>query len=236
MNPEALLLKDRHQAGLLLADKLRGWRERSNTLVLALPRGGVPVGFAIAEVLHLPLDVLVVRKLGVPMHEEFAMGAIAIGGQTVLSSETVALEHLTQSQLDQVIERESAEMKRREQRYRGSRMPLDMTKKNVILVDDGMATGNTMHAATLAARTGHAAHITVAVPVLSDSAFVKIRDVADELVYLQMPAQFYAVGQWYEDFRQTSDEEVIALLTQAENIIPHHSSQHSSQHNPQVST
>ena len=167
----------------------------------------------------MPLDVLVVRKLGVPMHEEFAMGAIASGGQAVISSDTVAMEQLTQSELDQVIQRESAEMARRERRYRGNAMPLNLAGENVILVDDGMATGNTMHAAILTARAGHAAHITVAVPVLPDSAFIKIRDLADELVYLQMPEQFYAVGQWYEDFRQTSDEEVIALLAQAEHVI-----------------
>lgn len=219
MNPEALLLKDRHQAGLLLAEKLRLWRQQPHTLVLALPRGGVPVGFAISQVLHLPLDVLVVRKLGVPMHEEFAMGAIASGGQPVIASDTVAIEHLTQSALDRVIQRESAEMARREQCYRMDKMPLDLAGKNVILVDDGMATGNTMYAAILAARARHAMHIAVAVPVLSDSAFIKIRDAADELVYLQMPEQFYAVGQWYEDFRQTSDEEVIALLGQAEHAI-----------------
>ena len=219
MNPEALLLKDRHQAGLLLADKLSSWRRRPHSLVLALPRGGVPVAYAITQVSHLPLDVLVVCKLGVPMHEEFAIGAIASGGQTVLSSDTVAMEHLTKSQLDQVIEQERAEMERRERGYRAGRLPLDIAGKNVILVDDGMATGNTMQAAILAARAGHAAHVTVAVPVLSDSAFVKIRNITDELVYLQMPQQFYAVGQWYEDFRQTSDEEVIALLSEAEQAI-----------------
>lgn len=219
MNPEALLLKDRRQAGLLLAEKLRLWRQRPQTLVLALPRGGVPVGFAISQTLQLPLDVLVVRKLGIPMHEEFAMGAIAIGGESVIASDTVAIEKLTQSALDRVIQIESAEMARREQCYRMDKMPLDLAGKNVILVDDGMATGNTMHAAILAVRARHAAHITVAVPVLPDSAFVKIRDITDELVYLQIPEQFYAVGQWYEDFRQTSDEEVIALLAQAEHTI-----------------
>lgn len=215
MNPTALLLQDRHQAGLLLADKLSHWKARANAVVLALPRGGVPVAAAIAQVLQLPLDVVVVRKLGVPLQEEFAMGALASGGKTVISTETLQACQLTHGQLQQVIRRESAEVGRREQRYRGNRPPLDLTGRQVILADDGMATGHTMQAAIGAVRAMQAAHIAIAVPVLSDLAYVKIRDLADELHYLHRPEHFHSVGQWYEDFRQTSDEEVMELLAQS---------------------
>ena len=215
MNPEALLLQDRHQAGLLLADKLADWRNRPDAEVLALPRGGVPVAAAVAQVLRLPLDVLVVRKLGLPFYEEFAIGALASGGQRVLASDTLGAEHLTPQQLDQVMQRELAEIDRRERHYRVDRAPLDLAGKHVILIDDGMATGHTMQAAIGAARARLAATVIVAVPMLSDLAYVKVRDRADGLVYLLMPEHFYSVGQWYEDFGQTSDEEVMDLLAQS---------------------
>jgi predicted phosphoribosyltransferase len=216
MSQSATLLKNRRQAGLLLARRLQSWRGKPESLVLALPRGGVPVGYAIAQELGLPLDVLIVRKLGMPQHEELAMGAIASGGHTVLTSDIVSMAQLSENGLARVVARESAELSRREQCYRGARPPLSLRAKHILLVDDGMATGSTMQAAIHAVRAAQPAHIAVAVPVLSHSAFQTIEAIADQLVYLGMPDSFQAVGCYYEDFGQTSDDEVIHLLAQAQ--------------------
>ena len=218
MSQHVPLLKNRHEAGLLLARRLQSWRHSPHSLVIALPRGGVPVGFAIAQELGLPLDVLIVRKLGMPQHEECAMGAIASGGHTVLSADVVSTAQLSDASVAEVVARESAELSRREQCYRGNRQPLPLQGRSILLVDDGMATGSTMQAAIHAVRAAHPARITVAVPVLSDSAFQAIDAVADQVVYLGMPDPFDAVGCYYEDFGQTSDEEVLHLLAQAQDL------------------
>ena len=215
MDHQDFLFKNRHAAGELLAEKLHAHAHQPQTVVLALPRGGVPVGAALAEALDLPLDVLVVRKLGLPYHEECAMGAIASGGQTVFNADVLALERVSQEEIARVIARESAELQRRELRYRGGRAPHQLEGQQVILVDDGIATGSTMQAAIRAARAAHASHVTVAVPVLPQSALSKIKNDADAMVYLAVLSGFYAVGQYYADFHQTSDEEVIALLANA---------------------
>jgi putative phosphoribosyl transferase len=209
------LIKNRRQAGLALAAKLQSWHQRPHSLVLALPRGGVEVGLAIAQSLELPLDVLVVRKLGVPLFEEFAMGAIASGGQTMLSMEVIKREGIPDSEVRRVIERESKELLRRERCYRSGHSPCVLHRQNVILVDDGMATGSTMVVAIKALRAAEVASITVAVPVLSIESMHRVSSMIDELVYLHQPEPFYAIGQWYEYFGQLSDDDVIKLLKQA---------------------
>lgn len=208
-------IKNRRQAGLALAAQLASWRKRPQSVVLALPRGGVEVGFAITEALELPLDVLVVRKLGVPLFEEFAMGAIASGGHTMLSMDVIAQEGVSENEVQRVIDKESRELMRREQCYRGGRSPLLLRDQNVILVDDGMATGSTMLVAIDALLSAGAASITVAVPVLSRESLQRVSSITDEVVYLHLPEPFYAIGQWYEYFGQLSDDDVVKLLEQA---------------------
>ena len=209
------LIKNRRQAGLALAAQMESWRKQPQSLVLALPRGGVEVGFAIAEALELPLDILVVRKLGVPLYEELAMGAIASGGHTMLSMEVIAQEGVSDSEVQRVIDKESKELKRREQCYRGGRSPLVLRNQHVILADDGMATGSTMLVAIEALHTAGVASITVAVPVLSRESLQRVSSITDEVIYLHLPEPFYAIGQWYEYFGQLSDDDVVNLLEQA---------------------
>lgn len=209
------LIKNRRQAGLALAAQLESWRKQPQSLVLALPRGGVEVGFAIAEALELPLDILVVRKLGVPLYEELAMGAIASGGHTMLSMEMIAQEGVSESEVQRVIDKESKELKRREQCYRCGRSPLVLSNQHVILTDDGIATGSTMLVAIEALHTAGVASITVAVPVLSRDALQRVSSITDEVIYLHLPEPFYAIGQWYEYFGQLSDDDVVNLLEQA---------------------
>lgn len=209
------LLKNRQQAGHLLAEQLKHWRNDEHSVVLALPRGGVPVGFALAESLTLPLDVLVVRKLGVPGHEEFAMGAMASGGHRLFSDDVLAQEKISPADLEQVISQESTEMARREKLYRADRPPAELAGRHVILVDDGMATGSSMQVATASVRAARAARITVAVPVVSDQAVARIRLLVDELIYLYMPEKFLSVGQWYKDFDQLGDAEIMTLMARA---------------------
>jgi len=203
--------KDRRDAGRALAKALEAWRGRPGVLVLALPRGGVPVAWEVARALGAPLDVLVVRKLGFPGQEEYAMGAIAPGGVRVMG-EADAGWPVSARELEAVVAREQAELVRREQRYRGGRPPLDLAGRVLILVDDGLATGATMRAAVQAARAGNPKQVIVAVPVASTEAVQSLSALADEVVCLFTPKHFRAVGLWYQDFTQTSDEEVDRLL------------------------
>lgn len=206
--------RDRVHAGELLGELLaREVGELDNGIVLGLPRGGVPVAAAVARRLGLPLDVYLVRKLGVPGHEEYAMGAIASGGVRVLNEEAVRTLGIDQATIDTVAERELVELQRREHTYRGDRPPLDLEGKEVILVDDGIATGASMRAAIEAVRSSHPASIIVAVPVTPISTGEALAGIADRVVALTTPDPFYAVGWHYNDFTQTTDDEVRRLLT-----------------------
>jgi putative phosphoribosyl transferase len=205
--------RDRSEAGRALAKRLGAYEGDANVLVLGLPRGGIPVAFEVARALGALLDVFVVRKLGVPGHEELAMGAIASGGVTVFDPGIV--DFMPRGELNLVVERESAELERREQLYRNHRAPQNPAGKTVILVDDGLATGASMQAAVHALRALKPQKIVVAVPVASRDACEALAHVADEVVCVLTPERFYAVGQWYENFSQTTDDEVRALLERA---------------------
>lgn len=213
MTADQLPYHDRHQAGRVLAEKLEHYRGRPGLLVLALPRGGVAVGFEVACALQAPLDVFVVRKLGYPGHEEYAMGAIASGGVRVMNPLPGA--NISPQAIAAVIEREQVELVRREQLYRSQRPGVPLRGRTVIVVDDGLATGSTMRAALLAIRQQHPAHLVVAVPVGARDTCEALQDQADEIVCAAMPEPFRAVGLWYEDFPQASDDEVRTLLEQA---------------------
>jgi predicted phosphoribosyltransferase len=205
---------NRREAGQYLAQRLLAYRDDPDVVVLALPRGGVPVGFEVARALHAPLDVFIVRKLGLPGHEEFAMGAIATGDVMVMNPD-VPIDNVPKPLLDTVVARERSELDRRERRYRGERPPLGLAGRVAILVDDGLATGSTMLAAATAVRRQHPKKIVVAVPVAAPETCESLRRVVDEVVCAQTPRPFLAVGTWYDDFGQTSDEEVHALLDAA---------------------
>ena len=211
---------DREEAGRMLADHLGFHKPSDEATVLALPRGGVPVGFAIAEQLHMPLDVLSVRKLGVPWQPELAMGAIA-GGVRVLDEDIISELAITGQDIDRIAEREQAEITRREKLYRRGRPPLELAGRAVILVDDGLATGSTMRAAIAALKKLQPAKIVVAVPVAVRSACAELEEEVDEVVCARTPEPFYAVGQWYAEFTQTTDEEVRELLARAEEEMAH---------------
>ena len=204
--------RDRTEAGELLAERLSEYAGRSDVLVLGLPRGGVPVAYEVARALGVPLDVLVVRKLGVPGHEELAMGAIASGGVCMLNEDTVEALRIPRSVVDAVVARELRELERRERAYRGNRPPPSVHDRTVILVDDGLATGSTMRAAVAALRRLGPARIVVAVPTAAPSTCEEFRHEADECICDITPDPFYAVGLWYEDFSQTTDDEVRDLL------------------------
>lgn len=206
---------DRADAGRALAAALESRRGEDGTIVLGLPRGGVPVAYEIADRLDLPLDVLVVRKLGLPSQPELAMGAIASGGALVRNEEVVRYLSGCDGVFEAVRAKEQRELERRERDYRGDRPPLDLRNRTGILVDDGLATGATMEAAVRALRALGARRVVVAVPVASPEARDRIAAVADEVVCLAAPMFFSAVGQWYHDFGQTSDEEVRDLLARA---------------------
>lgn len=217
------LLKNRMEAGRLLAELLKG-RVEAGTVILALPRGGVPVAFEIAQSLQLPLEPLVVRKLGVPHYPEFAMGAIAAGGHHLIDRELVQRLHLSASSIAAVVERETRELEARQRCFPMS-VPLTMmAHRPVLVVDDGMATGSTMLAVLHALRALPVEKITVAVPVLSREANDKVSALADALVYLHQPDPFDAVGQWYADFRQTESDEVRVLLERAQRLPVQHAS------------
>ena len=211
----------RQEAGQLLALELGHYGNRNDVIILALPRGGVPVGKEISHILNAPMDVLVVRKLGVPGHEEMAMGAIATGGIRLLNHPMISALHLSADSVAQVERRELAELMRREKLYRGSLPPLETTKKTVILVDDGIATGSTMQAAIASLRQRHVDRIVVATPVAPPSVVEILRQLADEVVSVITPQDFRGVGQWYDDFSQTSDEEVHRLLGTSPHDLPH---------------
>ena len=205
---------DRRAAGLELASRLTGYRGHADVVVLALPRGGVPVAHEIARELGAPLDVFLVRKLGVPGHSELAMGAIASGGVRVLNNDVVSWYGLTPAIIDQVAAMEQLELERREQEYREGQAPLDLRDRTVILVDDGLATGSTMKAAAQAVRAQAPARIVVAVPVGAADTCRSFAGIVDEVVCARTPEPFSAVGLWYRDFSQTTDDEVRELLQQ----------------------
>ncbi|HEV2577069.1 MAG TPA: phosphoribosyltransferase [Acidobacteriaceae bacterium] len=213
------MFADRIDAGQRLGATLRGFiREEcagEDTVVLALPRGGVPLGYEVAKALDAPLDVFVVRKLGAPMQPELAMGAIASGGVRVINEEIVRALHVTPQQMEETAQREGQELERREHAYRGNRAPLDVTGRCVLLVDDGVATGYTMRAAVEALRQLHPKEIIVAVPVAAKETCEQLKRHADAIVCLFTPFDFVAVGQWYRRFEQTSDDEVRLLLERA---------------------
>jgi len=206
--------RDRAEAGRLLGRELAARLGVLNdAIVLALPRGGVPVGSEVAKALGVPLDVFIVRKLGVPGHEELAMGAIASSGVRVLNREVLDYARITPQQLDAVAVREERELARREAEYRGDRGPLDVRGRTVIIVDDGLATGSTMRAAIQALRAMEPKRVIVAVPVGAAQTCDNFRSIVDEIVCLRTPEPFDAVGLWYDDFTQTTDAEVHALLS-----------------------
>jgi predicted phosphoribosyltransferase len=208
---------DRAEAGRTLAGKLQHYAGRNDTVVLALPRGGVPVAFEIARDLEIPLELFLVRKLGVPGQEEFAMGAIAEGGVTVLSQDLLLELGIPQRAVTEAIAREQQELARREQLYRADRPAAAVAGKTAILVDDGLATGSTMRAAAGSLRRRAAKRIVVAVPVAAPATCEQFRAEVDEVVCARTPEPFHAVGEWYEDFSQTTDEEVRQLLSLARN-------------------
>jgi predicted phosphoribosyltransferase len=204
--------RNRAEAGGQLADRLTRYAGRSNVVVLALPRGGVPVADEVARRINAPLDVFIVRKLGVPGHEELAMGAIASGGLRVPNDDVIQTLGLTEADLDAATVREQRELVRREKAYRDSRPPLAIRGKTVILVDDGIATGSTMRAAIRALRTQQPKTIVVATPTIALSTYREMGTEADEVVAVLTPEDFFGVGQWYDDFTQTTDDEVRAIL------------------------
>lgn len=211
----SLPFRDRRDGGVALADALQAYSDRKNLLVLALPRGGVPVAFEVARRLKAPLDVFIVRKLGMPGRKEVAMGAIASGGVRVLNDYVVNVLPRAELAISQATEKELRELRRREVEYRPGRGPVDVRDRTVILVDDGLATGATMRAAVQALRQQNAAAIIVAVPVAAPDICADFSHLADEVVCAITPESFQAVGQFYTDFTQTTDEEVRQLLARA---------------------
>src|SRR5947207_2818495 len=199
---------NRREAGIELASKLAVYAARHDVVVLALPRGGVPVAYEVAEALDAPLDIFLVRKLGLPGHPELAMGAIASGGVRVLNEDVVRWYSVPERAIEAVAREEQAELERREREYRRGRPLIDLRGRTVILVDDGLATGSTMKAAVGAVRQHGPARVVVAVPVGAPAACDQIANFTDETVCARMPEPFSAVGQWYRDFSQTGDEEV----------------------------
>jgi putative phosphoribosyl transferase len=204
--------RDRREAGRKLAERLSSYAGQADSIVLALPRGGVPVGYEIARALNIELDVFLVRKLGAPGREELAMGAIASGGIRVLNEEVVSSLGIAPETIDRVAAEEAQELERRSRAYRAARPPLDLRSRTVILVDDGLATGSTMRAAVEAVRSQSPRRIVVAVPTASPEVCADFESRVDQVVCLITPEFFYAVGLWYENFDQTADHEVKALL------------------------
>lgn len=210
--------RDRRDAGRRLAADLSAYANRPDVRILALPRGGVPVGYEVARALDAPLDVFVVRKLGVPGHEEYAMGAIASGGAVLLNEQVVRSLGVSQAQVQRVLEAERRELERREERYRGDRPAPQVAGNTIVLVDDGLATGSTMLVAVAALREEKPARIVVAVPVGSPDSCAAMRGAADDVICSMTPDPFQAVGLWYDDFSQTTDEEVHELLEQSTHV------------------
>jgi predicted phosphoribosyltransferase len=211
----SLPFRDRSDAGRQLAGKLTRFRGDPSVVVLALPRGGVPVAFEVAEALEAPLDVFLVRKLGVPGHEELALGAIASGGVRVLNHELLRTFGIDEQRLELIVEREQKELERRERAYRAGETPVQIEGRTVILIDDGLATGASMLAAARAVRNLRPARVIVAVPVSAAEACEYFEGEVDEIICAETPPFFRAVGLWYEDFSQTTDEEVRDLMARA---------------------
>jgi len=210
-----MIFRDRTEAGKYLATKLLSYKDRPDVLVLALPRGGVPVAFEVAQALRVPLDIFLVRKLGVPGHEELAMGAISTGGVRVLNEDTVDYLRIPEHVIDAIAAEELKELERRELAYRGNRAEPDVKGKTVILIDDGLATGSTIRAAAQALRQQQPARIVVAVPVSAPETCDEYRIGVDEIICAVTPEPFLGVGMWYLDFPQTTDDEVRDLLERA---------------------
>ncbi|MEV4326080.1 phosphoribosyltransferase family protein [Microbispora rosea] len=211
----AAVFVDRRDAGLRLGELLRGLPGMEDAVVVGLPRGGVPVAFHVARALGAPLDVIVVRKLGVPYQPELGFGAIGEGGVRVVNPDVVRLANMTRDEMAGVERRERAELERRARRFRAGREPVDLAGRTVIVVDDGIATGGTARAACQVARAHGASRVVLAVPVGAPETIASLRRDADEVVCLDTPDHFYAIGAWYDDFTQTSDEDVIDCLRQA---------------------
>ena len=209
------MFQDRFDAGRSLASKLSHLAHRSDVVVLALPRGGVPVAYEVARALNAPLDIFVVRKLGLPGYAELAMGAIASGGVRVLNEGLVRELAITEDVIDAVVAKEERELERRERQYRDGRPPIEVEGRTVIIVDDGLATGSSMRVAALALKNRKPAHVVVAVPVAARETCAEFESEVDQVICAATPEPFWAVGQWYRDFSQTSDEEVRELLRRA---------------------
>lgn len=203
---------NRSAAGKLLGDALQSYTDRSDVIVLALPRGGVPVGYEVAKAINAPLDLMLVRKLGLPGHKELAMGAIATGGARVLNQDVIAMYNISAETIDQVAADEETELQRRYQAYRDDLPAPDLNNRCVVLVDDGIATGATMRAAVAVLQQTGASEIIVAVPISASETLELLQDEADKVICLAVPDMLFGIGQWYTDFTQVSDEEVCALL------------------------
>jgi putative phosphoribosyl transferase len=214
------MFADRIEAGRKLAEQLKAYAGREDVIVLGVPRGGVPVAFEVATALKAPLDILVLRKLGVPWQEELAFGAIAQGGVRVLDRKIMQMLNLTTAEVERVAAKEQVELERREKAYRGDRPPLDVRGRTVVLVDDGIATGSSMRAAIAALRQMAPARIVLAVPVAPPSTCDRLRTEVDDLVCIDMPESFYAIGQFYLDFSPVGDREVTDLLARAAGPAP----------------
>lgn len=213
------MFQNRTEAGQKLASKLSAYFAQPDVLVLALPRGGVPVGCEVARAMHAPVDVFMVRKLGVPWNPELAMGAVATGGVRVLDLEIIGSLAIPNEEVAEVAAREELELERRDRAYRGDRVPLPVAGKKVILVDDGIATGSTMRAGIAALRKLQPARIVIAAPVATHAACALLRNLADEVVFAIEAEDFFAIGEWYEDFTQLSDADVQNLLENASGLI-----------------
>lgn len=210
--------KDRTEGGRELAQALLPYKNNPDLLILALPRGGVPVAYEVARSLQAPLDVFIVRKLGVPGHEELAMGAIASGGQVVMNEEVESLLHISPEKIREIVKRENATIEAREKAYHKGESALPIEGKTIILIDDGLATGSTMQVAIKAIKDKNPKRIVVAVPVAPPDTCQTISEMVDELICLRQPSPFHAVGLWYADFDQTTDEEVSDLLERAKSF------------------
>lgn len=210
--------RDRADAGRFLARSLGRYAEREDVLVLGLPRGGVPVAYEVAKAIGAPMDVFIVRKLGLPWHQELAMGAIASGGALLVDSDVVRQFDVSERQIEQVVATEQRELERRERQYRGDRPSVDVRGRTVVLVDDGLATGSSMRVAVAALREEKPERIVVAVPIAPADTCRMLRDEADDVVCALTPEPFYAVGLWYDDFTQTSDDEVHRLLESSRSV------------------
>jgi putative phosphoribosyl transferase len=208
--------EDRTEAGRLLASKLTAYANRPDVIVLGLPRGGVPVAFEVSKALHVPLDIGLVRKLGVPGHKELAMGAIASGNVRVLNQDVIDWLGISDRVIDHVVAKEQEELERRNLVYRGNRPAPDVRNRTVILVDDGIATGATLRAAIAALRQQDPARIVVAVPVAPPSTCNQLQAEVDDVIWVLAPEELYAIGVWYENFSQTTDDEVRDLLARAD--------------------